>query len=65
MTTTTTDLRCEMRHTCSDPVQMIDQKGYIYCHADGMSRRGGGTPCRLLTPAELATLEAGGTVAAY
>lgn len=58
------ELRCDMRRGCRQAVTHIDDKGYIYCHAHGVERKGY-RPCRLLTPKELKQLKAGMPLASY
>lgn len=58
-------LRCAMTADCPHAVGMIDSKGYVYCGPHGLSRRGGGIRCRVLTAAELKRLQAGEALARY
>lgn len=57
-------LTCDMKEDCTEPVSMIDQKGYAYCESHGMDRRGW-IPCRKLRGWELRRLESGRPLARY
>lgn len=57
-------LTCDMEKDCSEPVAMIDQAGFIYCHAHGLERRDW-EPCRKLQGWELRRLEKGKPLTRY
>lgn len=57
-------LRCDMTHECTEPVTHVDNKGYIYCTAHGISRRDV-RPCRKLRPHELNRLRKGQPLTRY
>lgn len=63
--TTAGTLRCDMDHDCTEPVAMIDNKGYAYCIDHGMRRRVSGIPCRKLQGWERRRLEAGRPLTRY
>ena len=58
------ELKCEMKRDCKQAVTHIDDKGFIYCHAHGVQRKGF-RPCRQLTPKELGQLKGGMPLASY
>ena len=60
----TTELRCEMKANCTEPVTHIDSDGFVYCTAHGVQRRAW-QPCRKLRPHEVNRLKAGGILARY
>ena len=51
-------LTCDMEHGCMGEVTHIDNKGYVYCAAHGIERRGY-RPCRKLRGTEKQRLETG------
>lgn len=55
---------CDMDPGCIDPVTHIDQDGFVYCEAHGLSRRTW-QPCRKLRPHELRRIERGDQVTRY
>lgn len=63
----TVTLTCDMETDCTEPVTMIDCKGFAYCTAHGLTRRDPywGNRCRKLRPHELRRLQSGRQVARY
>lgn len=57
-------LICDMVRECTDPITMIDNKGYIYCTRHGLARRGT-QPCRKLRGREIRRLTASEPLARY
>lgn len=58
------DLRCDMTDDCTEPVEMIDAKGFAYCERHGLERRAW-QPCRKLRGWELRKLQRGEALARY
>lgn len=58
-------LTCEMHKDCSQPVSMIEDKGYVYCAEHGVERRSYGRRCRKLRPWELRLLRTGEPLPSY
>lgn len=58
------ELTCDMSTECTDPVAMIDNKGWIYCERHGLERRSW-KPCRKLRPHELNRLKRGEPLKRY
>jgi hypothetical protein len=57
-----TTLKCDMSAECSETVDHIDNRGFVYCAAHGLRRRTSGTPCRKMRKAEIAALGRGDTI---
>lgn len=55
---------CEMTTTCTEPVAMMDNKGFVYCAGHGMARRAY-CPCRKLRSHELHKIARGETITKY
>ena len=64
MLLTTKVLKCDMKAECTEAVTHIDNKGFVYCHAHGVQRKGY-RPCRLLTSKERKQLESGAPLPSY
>ena len=58
------ELACDMKEDCTDPVSMIDNKGFAYCEKHGTPRKHS-VPCRKLKPKELEQLKSGNPVEEY
>lgn len=54
-------LHCDMTHECTATVTHIDEKGWVYCREHGNARKYSHR-CRMLTPSEIKTLTAGGSI---
>jgi hypothetical protein len=52
-------LNCQMTRDCREPVNYIDNKGFVYCNKHGLQRKASGIPCRRLGPPESKKLERG------
>lgn len=57
-------LKCDMVEGCTAPITHIDRKGYVYCTAHGIDRRGT-QPCRKLRAWELRRITSGRPLARY
>lgn len=57
-------MTCDMRRDCTMPVTHIGSKGYIYCAAHALDRRGW-EHCRKLRKWEIALIERGIPLASY
>lgn len=55
---------CDMTADCTQPIAMIDDKGFIYCEHHGLQRRGY-RPCRRLRQHELNKIHRGEPIARY
>ena len=55
---------CDKDPSCTEPIAMIDNKGFVYCADHGLDRRGW-VPCRKLRPHELRRVLRGQLVARY
>lgn len=49
---------CDMEAGCTQPIEYIDIKGWIYCGPHGRRRKHSGIPSRKLRPWEMRLLEA-------
>ena len=59
-----TEVFCDMKSDCLEPISMIDEKGYAYCAEHGQWRKSS-MRCRKLTPTELKTILSGKPLAEY
>jgi hypothetical protein len=57
-------LKCDMKRECTEAVTHIDEKGFVYCRAHGISRKSW-MRCRQLTPRELKQLKSGEPLPSY
>lgn len=59
-----TELHCEMREDCTEPVTHLDDDGWVYCTEHGIERRGWKC-CRKLRDWELRKLQRGEQLTHY
>lgn len=57
--------RCDMSFECTEPVTMLDDKGFAYCTGHGIDRKVYGYNCRKLRQHELRRLQRGEQITHY